>query len=420
MRYTSRGMRRRGNTDKWEVRLSHKDPITGKLLSTYHTVEAKTEKSAKKKRSDLIYSLNKRGAAIDSKMTIDELVEMLITHKENNSDIEDSTIYHYKRDANYISKYIGNIRLADLGIQQIDDWIAQMQEDGYAPRTIKKPFRLLSQAMKFAMQYDLITKNPCLFCKTPKIERKKVNVLIREERTRMLKIAVDALNIPVHLAIAIALTTGLRGAEVCGLRFSDIGDDETITVNRSIGRRSGGYYVKPPKTEASHRTIPLDHTLYEHLISLNKESKEERREFDPQNWDPYILGTYEPESRFLQPCRLDSKFHDFTELHGFKCTFHDLRHTFATMLISSGVDVRTVAALLGHSNVKETLDTYAEADPEAKRAALSKIQDSFDINLANVIDFPAVKSEPKIAFTIEELEAILEELKKEKNGQTVS
>ena len=62
MKYTSRGLRRRRDTDKWEVILSHKDPATGRSVTTYHTIEAKSEKQAQKKRNDLILELERKGS----------------------------------------------------------------------------------------------------------------------------------------------------------------------------------------------------------------------------------------------------------------------------------------------------------------------------------------------------------------------
>ena len=80
------------------------------------------------------------------------------------------------------------------------------------------------------------------------------------------------------------------------------------------------------------------------------------------------------------------------------------------MLISDGVDIRTVASYLGHSNVALTLNTYAEVDPEAKRAAVGKIQDAFGVE-----DSPLFAQKQAsaftMAFTVEQLEAMLEEAK---------
>lgn len=110
--------------------------------------------------------------------------------------------------------------------------------------------------VKYAMAMDLVTKNPCEFCKPPKIQRKKVNALSREERTRMMKLARKAEPAPLGLAIELALTTGMRRGEICGLRWSDLGDCE-VTVNRALAFSGGTLYVKEPKTTESCRTIPL-------------------------------------------------------------------------------------------------------------------------------------------------------------------
>ena len=102
-------------------------------------------------------------------------------------------------------------------------------------------------------------------------------------------------------------------------------------------------------------------------------------------------------------------------MNGFALTFHDLRHTFATMMIGNGTDVRTVANYLGHSNVAMTLNTYAEVDPDAKRAAVDKIEDSFDIDLTSVFGNIGAKPNPQpgaLTFTVEQLELMLAETRR--------
>ena len=104
-------------------------------------------------------------------------------------------------------------------------------------------------------------------------------------------------------------------------------------------------------------------------------------------------------------------------MNAFECTFHDLRHTFATMMIAGGTDVRTVASYLGHSNIAMTLNTYAEVDPEAKRAAVSKVSEAFDIDDTLFDDCHpfGLPSQPGInfSFTVEQLETMLAQAKRE-------
>lgn len=98
-------------------------------------------------------------------------------------------------------------------------------------------------------------------------------------------------------------------------------------------------------------------------------------------------------------------------MNGFQMTFHDLRHTFATMMIAGGTDVRTVASYLGHTNVAMTLNTYAEVDPDAKRAALGKIGEAFDADLDGVLAGELEEPAFTMSFTVEQLEAMLAQAK---------
>ena len=313
---------------------------------------------------------------------------------------------------------LGDIRLSELKISDVNDWMAGMSEEGYAPRTIAKPFRLLKQALNYAMANELITKNPCMFCKPPKRYKQKINALNREERSRMLDLARKTQPEPLGVAIELALTTEMRRGEVCGLRWSDLGDDQTITVRRAISSGEGGIYSKEPKTADSCRTIPLTDTTYERLCAMRSDFFRTMDEFSVRMYDPYLLGSKEPESKPYHPSLLTKEFTTFCKMNGFDCTFHDLQHTFATMLIGSGTDVRTVASYLGHASVSMTLNTYADVDPEAKIAAVSKIDAAFDeptyLRYAKEPRKPQSKAieEILVSLTPEQVEFLLASLQK--------
>ncbi|MBR0404301.1 MAG: site-specific integrase [Eggerthellaceae bacterium] len=414
MEYTSRGLKRRRNTDKWEVTLSHRDPLTGEQVSSYHTVEAKTRKGAERARKELIRELERKGAACTSKMTLAEFLDEFIEYKQESKTVEQSTIVGYRKDARVVKRYLGATPLSEVTIPVVSGWMAKMTKEGYAPRSVGKAFALLRQAMKHAQAQDLIVKNPCDFCKPPKLQRKKVPSLDRGERTRMLKLARDAEPTPLALAIELALTTGMRRGEVCGLRWSDIGERE-VTVNHTIGLDSGTPYEKTPKTSGSRRIIPLTGHLWAVLKAIEKDKRYVSAELGVPFGDPYVLGTPDPQSRPYHPTRLTREFKSFCRMNGFKCTFHDLRHTFASMMIAGGTDVRTVASYLGHSNVAMTLNTYAEVDPDAKRAAVGKVDDAFDIDLEGIFKEP---EPPALAleFTVEQLELMLAEARRREEG----
>ena len=157
MRYSSKGLRRRGDTDKWEVTLSYRNPLTGEQMRSYHTVEAKTQKRAERARDELILELERNGAACSSRITLAEFLDQFIKYKEDGALVERSTVNHYRKQARVICRYIGSNRLSEVGIPEVSKWMNQMMAEGYAPRSVAKPYGLLRQAMKHAIALDLVT-----------------------------------------------------------------------------------------------------------------------------------------------------------------------------------------------------------------------------------------------------------------------
>lgn len=409
-RYTSRSLRRRRNTDQWECSLSHTDPVTGEVVRTYHTLVAKTQRQTERARDALIVELELLGGASSSNVSLRDFMASFMRHKEDSGTIEPSTVRGYRVGTRIICRYLGNVKLAELSIPDVSGWMHDMSADGYAPKSCSKAFRLLKQALKWAVAQDLISKNPCDFCKPPKRVKTPINALSREERTRMLRLAMQAEPQPLGFAVEIALTTGMRRGEVCALRWSDLSDDGTITVSHALGNGPGGFYVKEPKTGSSARTVPLTKHLDTMLSARRRDAERVAREMGVSLGDPYILGTQEEKSRPYNPTQLGKDFAAFCKMNGFKCTFHDLRHTFATMMIANGCDVRTVASYLGHASVSMTLDIYADVDPDAKRTAVDKVADSFDVDLDSLYDFPQPAAAPSagaLSFSVEQLKAML-------------
>lgn len=268
MRYTSRGIRRRGEGNQWEVILSHKDPLTGEVVPTYHTITAKTKKAAEKARDELIVEMEIKGGAVSSSVTVQQFMDSFLAYKEASGTIEPSTIRGYRAESKQVCSVLGSERLCDLTIPAVNSWMAGMIEAGYAPKSVTKPFRLLKQALNFAIAQDLLVKNPCDFCKPPKRERTPINALDRRERSRMLELARRAQPQRLGIAIELALTTGMRRGEICALRWNDLNDNRTITVRRAIGNGEGGFYVKEPKTSSSYRDIPLTRYTYDMLCAV--------------------------------------------------------------------------------------------------------------------------------------------------------
>ena len=229
----------------------------------------------------------------------------------------------------------------------------------------------------------------------------------------MMRLAVAAQPSPLGMSIELALTTGMRRGEVCALRWSDLGNDGTVTASRALGNAEGDFCLKESKTQSSRRTIPLTRHTWQALRDMRAESIRKMAAFGLSG-DPFVLGTQEPDSRSYNPTQIGKDFAAFCKMNGFRCTFHDLRHTFATMMIAAGTDVRTVASHLGHTSISMTLNIYADVDPDAKKAVVSKVNDCFDVDMtaASPIECDLFGNEPTpqpqdLAFTVDQLETML-------------
>lgn len=253
-----------------------------------------------------------------------------------------------------------------------------MSED-YALKSVNKCFRLLKQAANFAVVQDLLVKNPCNFCKSPKRIKTKINALSRTERSHMLDLARQAQPTPLAVAIELALTTGIRRGEMCALRWSDFDEEKrTISVTDALGNGEDGFYLNEPKTSDSARAIPFTAHTYYMLKDMKDDAMWMLKRLKVPVANAFIPGTQETDSRPYNPTRLGKEFSAFCKMNAFDCTFHDLRHTFLTFMIGAGTDVRTISSYLGHSSVAMTLNVYADVDPEAKMATVSKIEEAFD------------------------------------------
>lgn len=357
-------------------------------------------------------------------MTVRGFMEQFLRYREASGTIEPSTVRSYRGEAKQIYPALGAVRLAELTSADIDRWMAGMTVEGYAPKTVAKPFRLLKQALKWAVGQDLLAKNACAFCKPPKRAKTPINALSREDRSRMLALAREAIGQPLGLAIELAPTTGMRRGEVCALRWSDLNDDGSITVSYALGNGGAASTSRSRRRATRPGRIPLTKSTFARRQAWRRGALQQVCEFGYGLGDAFILGTQEPDSRPYNTTMLGKDFAAFCKMNGFSCTFHDLRHAFATMMIAGGCDVRTVASYLRHASVSMTLDIYADVDPDAKAAAVSKVEDSFDLDgygPARIPDEgpgrPPKAPEPAISFTVGQLEAMLAAAKAKEAGR---
>ena len=270
---------------------------------------------------------------------------------------------------NHIKPQIGNIPLAELtslDLQRfykhlldggrVDRVEAKKKPKGLAPKTVRNIHQMIGSAYNLAIEQHLVTKNPTQGCALPTVEHKEMKTLTADQLSAFFQEARDS---GVYELYYLDLATGLRRGELLGLKWTDIDLDRgVLKIQRAISRQNGKVVEAPLKTKNAYRTLPLSADAIDVL-------KQQRRKTSNSEWvfPSPTGGPMSPDSvlhmlqRVLKRAGLP------------RIRFHDLRHTFATMALQNGVDVKTVSSMLGHYSAGFTLDTYAHVTTDAQLKA---------------------------------------------------
>lgn len=204
---------------------------------------------------------------------------------------------------------------------------------------------------------------------------KPIRTLSKVEQARLLYSIYDEPN-PFKIALLLCLYTGLRLGELCALKWTDFDlKNMSMTVSRTVQRIAAQdgmsktiLLESAPKSEGSKRTIPLTAEIVELLARLNQNC-------------PYVFGGNKP----LEPRTMQYRFKKLLkEVDVGDRNFHILRHTFATNCIENGMDVKALSEILGHSDVKITLNRYVHPTMDSKRKQLGRLPDFYGQILGHV------------------------------------
>ena len=308
----------------------------------------------------------------DSKMTFEQLATIWINeHCEPN--YSPIVVKNYKRILNnWLLPEFAKIPLVEISPLLIGRFLEKLKksETKYKKRqnnylsngSIKKIYEVFRDVIKLAYRNDIIEKDPCskikLDLKKEISSNEEIHFWNIEEYTRALSL-LEVEKTSRALVIELALKTGLRRSEMFGLTWEDINlEDKYITVNKTRQLINGEMMVLPCKTQSSIRKISIPDSIAEKLKKQHLENMDTE----------YVLQNVNIES-------VTAWFRDWvSKKHLPKIRFHDLRHTHATLLLSQGIDVKTISKRLGHSNISTTLNTYTH------------VLDELDHNASEVLD----------------------------------
>ena len=367
-RANGEGSIRKRSDGRWEGRYTAgRDPNTGK--SIYKNVLAKTQKECKEKLKRAIEENAKVDTIKAEQYTVGQWMDVWF---ENCAKVKvrpsSHQTYHGYID-NHIKPNIGDIplnKLSSLHLQKLYKKLlaggrverveAKGQPKGLSAKTVRNINQVISSAMDFARDQKLISGNPTDGCALPKLEHKEMKTLPVEQLTSFLQEAKES---GVFELYYIELATGLRRGELLGLKWEDIDLGQgSLRVQRQIARINGAVIETPLKTKNAYRTLPLSADAVGVLREQKKKSGN----------SPYVFPS--PTGGPISPDSVLHMLHRVLKRAGLsKVRFHDLRHTFATLALQNGVDIKTDSGMLGHYSAGFTLDTYTHVTTSAKKEA---------------------------------------------------
>lgn len=356
---------------RWEGRYIKNYDINGK--AQYGSVYSKSYLEVKKKLNEKKYETTKN--ILPSKDRYTSLREVLYLWLDNNRvSLKEQTFSKYKRlIETHIVPVIGSVNIKSITSTYINKFLYEKTENGrldgsggLSPGYVKTLSFILNSSLKFAAQEGL-----CNFIAgsiiTPPNKPRKLDVLSVNEQMILEHYISNNLN-EKNIGILLSLYAGLRIGEVCALKWSDINfDEKTIHIKDTVSRISivteesaqtkTKLQINDAKTYSSNRTIPIPEILYKLLFQFRN------------NNSAFILkGSSYP---YVDPRTLQYAFHKTLKKCGLRnINYHTLRHTFATRCIESGMDVKSLSEILGHSNVNITLNTYVHSSVTLKRKQL--------------------------------------------------
>ncbi|MFI1950970.1 tyrosine-type recombinase/integrase [Streptomyces xinghaiensis] len=310
--------------------------------------------------------------------TVRQVVEATMVIAETK--LKPRTVASYRTSyAVHVLPAFGDRRIASLTPEDVEAWVAGLSSQGLKPATIRNTYIALNKACRYALRHGLLAANPCAGVELPKFAADGsppfAPHFLTPAQVESIARQLDA-HAPYGLIVRVAAYTGLRAGELAALRVQDVNVlRRHVEVRRSVQRKKGGLSYTTPKSTRSVRNVPLPPNLVAALTAYLTQHPH-RHTPAAALWPGRRPGGYthgvaaDPDG--LRPGAVDwTRAFDPGSFykHYFKpalkaagvpedLRFHDLRHTYASIMAAAGVELRKVSRWMGHASISTTDSIY--------------------------------------------------------------
>ncbi len=273
----------------------------------------------------------------------------------------------------HLNPYFGKIDLANINNELVQKYIL-VKKENLSNVTINLHITLLKTIMNQALENEIIQVNKIYKTKKLKVNSKEVKAFSINDQKKIENYCLNSKEYYYSVGILLCLYTGLRIGELVALTWDDVNfKTKELNINKTITRiRKNKEWIEmiiEPKTKKSIRKIPLGNEI---IILLKELKKKKISKYIVSNktGDRALIRTYQ---YFFT--RIQNNLNIKEVLN-----FHALRHTFATRAIESGMDIKTLSEILGHSNTSITINRYVHSLDETKKKAMNKLSKMISIS----------------------------------------
>ena len=376
-----RGSIRKRGERSWEIRLYlGRDPKTGEELRQSITFRG-SKKAAEAEPARLVNQIETGAFLPPGRLTVSEFLDKWVEHIRTR--VSARTFERYSSlIEHWIRPELGALPLAKLQPLHVQQLYSRALEGprrdgrpgGLQPQSVLHIHRVLSEALKMAMRWQLAARNVCEAVEPPSVRQPEIPAIDEMQGALLLDAARGT---RLYIPILLALACGLRRGEILALRWSDVDwTNGLLWVRRSVEQTRAGASIKEPKSPRSRRSVALPPVVVEALRE-HRARQDEIRDALGSDYQENDLICPRDDGSLWPPQAFTSAYRDLLRRRGLQGpNFHALRHSHASQLIRAGLDIKLVSARLGHAKSGFTLETYGHLLPGQDQEAARRIDQS--------------------------------------------